>query len=650
MMVNRPPWRPSSQLLRRLSTAAKGERVQKLRESLAAEPAQQPILPGVKRKVVVLSGKGGVGKSTLAAQLAFSLSSRGLRVGLLDLDICGPSVPHLLGLRGHRVGQNPEDQKMAPVAAVDAAGARVDAMSIGFLLDSEKEPVVLRGPRKDGVVRQFLGGVSWGELDVLLVDTPPGTSDEHMSLVGALSKTLGPHDGAVVVSTPQAVSLVDVRKELAFCGKQSLRVLGVVENMAPLRTPLHQLQFFDGAGDDVTEATLAALPASLRGVHAAVDVFPSAEGGAEAMAADFGVPFLGRVPLDGAITAASEAGAACASSIALDGVAATLLDALHLDDDAAVGGAPPPSPRPSGGGGGRRAMHTLRRPLSTAVRRRREEHAAAAAGPAAAVELQSEQKLFPTTVHEYRFAPPPGQPLEAYNDALVARAVAGYEQCWRGREAEARAPTGLAGGWRTTANMLYFRQQLAYWREAGGAEHLGALQRAPEFRSLVASMRAAAAAYLGAHGVDDAAAAVEASPLFCWASVHLGGSTHPPHVHSDASVTGTYYARRPAGAAPLSLEDPRGRSPFDLVAGLEHRLRYGDGDGSGGAVPPFDRAVSVAAAPGVCVVFPPWIVHSVPPAPDDGAGAAESALDDERLRVSFSFNLLGKWAHTAATR
>ena len=114
MMVHRPPWRPNSQLLRRLSTAAKSERVQKLRESLAAEPAQQPILPGVKRKVVVLSGKGGVGKSTLAAQLAFSLSSRGLRVGLLDLDICGPSVPHLLGLRGHRVGQNPEDQKMAP--------------------------------------------------------------------------------------------------------------------------------------------------------------------------------------------------------------------------------------------------------------------------------------------------------------------------------------------------------------------------------------------------------------------------------------------------------------------------------------------------------------------------------------------------------
>ena len=490
-------------------------------------------------------------------------------------------------------------------------------MSIGFLLDSEKEPVVLRGPRKDGVVRQFLGGVSWGELDVLLVDTPPGTSDEHMSLVGALSKTLGPHDGAVVVSTPQAVS--------ARRRAQGARLLR--EAVAPrarrrrkhgaLRTPLHQLQFFDGAGDDVTEATLAALPASLRGVHAAVDVFPSAEGGAEAMAADFGVPFLGRVPLDGAITAASEAGAACASSIALDGVAATLLDALHLDDDAAVGAPPPPPPppRPSGGGSGRRALHTLRRPLSTAVRRRREEHAAAAASPAAAVELRPEQKLFPTTVHEYRFAVAAG---------AAARGVQRRSRRARRRWVRAVLARARGGGARADGaggrladdgeHALLPPAAGGYWREAGGAEHLGALQRAPEFRSLVASMRAAAA-YLGAHGVDDAAAAVEASPLFCWASVHLGGSTHPPHVHSDASVTGTYYARRPAGAAPLSLEDPRGRSPFDLVAGLEHRLRYGDGDGSrvapsllrprrlgrGGAVgmrrfPAVDRALGAARA------------------------------------------------------
>ena len=124
MMVHRPPWRPNSQLLRRLSTAAKGERVQKLRESLAADVAQQPILPASSGRSSPLSGKGGAGKSTLAAQLAFSLSSRGLRVGLLDLDICGPSVPHLLGLRGHRVGQNPEDQKMAPVASPSTPRAR----------------------------------------------------------------------------------------------------------------------------------------------------------------------------------------------------------------------------------------------------------------------------------------------------------------------------------------------------------------------------------------------------------------------------------------------------------------------------------------------------------------------------------------------
>jgi len=239
---------------------------------------------------------------------------------------------------------------MQPVR-VAQEGTHLDVMSIGFLLDSEREPVVLRGPRKDGVVRQFLSGVSWGELDVLLVDTPPGTSDEHMSLVGALSKSLGPHDGAVVVSTPQAVALVDVRKELAFCAKQSLRVLGVVENMAPLTLPLHQLRFFESGAPgaaDVTDATLAALPAALRGVHAAVDVFPSAEGGAEAMAADFGVPFLGQVPLDSAITAASEAGAACASSVALDGVAATLLASLRLDADGADG-APPPPPAADGG-------------------------------------------------------------------------------------------------------------------------------------------------------------------------------------------------------------------------------------------------------------------------------------------------------------
>jgi uncharacterized protein (TIGR02466 family) len=156
----------------------------------------------------------------------------------------------------------------------------------------------------------------------------------------------------------------------------------------------------------------------------------------------------------------------------------------------------------------------------------------------------------------------------------------------------------------------------------------------------------------------DAERLIAAAPLFVWASVHLGGSTHPPHVHSDAAVTGTYYVRRPEAAAPICFEDPRGRSPLDLVAALEHRLRYGgDAADGGGAVPPFHRGVCIAPAAGECVVFPPWLVHSVPPGPESGACGeqtgsvlGELAASDELLRVSFSFNLLGKWELTARTR
>ena len=560
-------------------------------------------------------------------------------------------MPHLLGLRGHRVGQNPEDQKMAPVAAVDAAGARVDAMSIGFLLDSEKEPVVLRGPRKDGVVRQFLGGVSWGELDVLLVDTPPGTSDEHMSLVGALSKTLGPHDGAVVVSTPQAVSLVDVRKELAFCGKQSLRVLGVVENMAPLRLPLHRLQFFDGAGDDVTEATLAALPASLRGVHAAVDVFPSAEGGAEAMAADFGVPFLGRVPLDGAITAASEAGAACASSIALDGVAATLLDALHLDDDAA-GGAPPPS---------------------VAAERRRRRAARDAHAPAIAVDrgpaAEGGARRRRRQPCRRRRAPVGAEALPDDGARVPLRASAGaaarglQRRPRRARRRRVRAVLARARGGGARADgaggRLADDGEHALLPPAAGVLARGGRRRAlgrPPARARVPLARRVDACRR--RRLPRRARRRRRRRRRRGVAALLLGVGPPRRLDAPAARAlgrvgdgDLLRARRPAGAAPLSLEDPRGRSPFDLVAGLEHRLRYGDGDGSGGAVPPFDRAVSVAAAPGVCVVFPPWIVHSVPPAPDDerrrgGVGARRRAA----ARLLLVQPAVGKWAHTAATR
>ena len=649
------------------------------------------MLPNVKRKVVVLSGKGGVGKSTLAAQMAFKLASRGLRVGLLDLDICGPSIPHLLGLRGQRVGQS-ADQKMAPVR-VAQGGLHLDVMSIGFLLDSEQEPVVLRGPRKDGVVKQFLSGVSWGSLDVLLVDTPPGTSDEHLSLVGSLSPLMSPSDGAIVVSSPQAVSLVDVRKELNFCAKQSLRVLGVVENMAPLRLPIDQLHFYDDDNNDVTETTLATIRAhcpqllhasqSNNGSAAAplvgIDVFPSAEGGAEGMAKEFNVPFLGRVPLDPSITTASEMGGACVNSEALTVVARNLLEATQLTEESGgVHTASAAAPRKVAAQA--RGVHTRsfggqRRGFSTDHHVRADEALFRSTFSGTLEEqpppqprtstatLQAAHTLFPTTIHISRLNPPSS--LTDFNTNLITRAIAAYEQCWRSREAE--ATTYIRPTWRMAYNGKHaLLSTAAIILEEKSSEHgptsqhIGPFQRSDDFAALIDGKRDAAPTYLHAHGVLDAEEIADTSPLFCWASIHLGGSVHPPHVHSDAAVTGTYYARRPDQAAPINFEDPRGRSPFDLVAGLEHQLRYGGGGGAGGggeAVPPFNRTVSVEPTPGDLVVFPPWLVHSVPSGPSNtkqastsGDGLASFADEDELLRVSFSFNLLGRWEHTARTR
>lgn len=277
-------------------------------------------LASVKRKVLVLSGKGGVGKSTMSAQLAFSLAAQGLSVGLLDVDICGPSIPLMLGVKGHEVRQSASGWSPVYVTqeglTEDDDDVELGVMSIGFMLPSDDEAVIWRGPRKNGLIKQFLADVDWGALDYLIVDTPPGTSDEHISLVTYLGQALGADDGALVVSTPQEVSLMDVRKELSFCAKTKLKVLGVVENMAEYCAPLSGLHFRDAAGADVTEATLAALKErcpELLGLTAVADVFPRANQGAEGMAAKFGVPFLGRVPLDASLTKACESGTSYAA-------------------------------------------------------------------------------------------------------------------------------------------------------------------------------------------------------------------------------------------------------------------------------------------------------------------------------------------------
>jgi len=236
-------------------------------------------LKDIKHIALVLSGKGGVGKSSVTTQLALSLSSQGHNVGVLDVDLTGPSIPRFFGIETSKVRQAPGGWIPIPVHEASAASrdgtdkkrGSLHCMSLGFLLANRGDAVVWRGPKKTAMVRQFLSDVHWENLDYLLIDTPPGTSDEHISLVETLLKQATPEQlaGAVIVTTPQAISISDVRKEINFCKKTGVKILGVVENMAGFVCP------------NCSECT---------------NVF--SKGGGEVMAKDFDVPFLGSVPID----------------------------------------------------------------------------------------------------------------------------------------------------------------------------------------------------------------------------------------------------------------------------------------------------------------------------------------------------------------
>ena len=230
-------------------------------------------LTEIKHIALVLSGKGGVGKSSVTTQLALSLSLAGHSVGVLDVDLTGPSIPRFFGIENAKVRQAPGGWIPVSVHEADESQGRGElrCMSLGFLLASRGDAVVWRGPKKTAMVRQFLSDVQWGKLDYLLIDTPPGTSDEHISLVETLLKQATPAQlaGAVVVTTPQAISISDVKKEINFCRKTGVKVLGVVENMAGFVCP------------NCAECT---------------NVF--SKGGGEVMAGEFGVGFLGSVPVD----------------------------------------------------------------------------------------------------------------------------------------------------------------------------------------------------------------------------------------------------------------------------------------------------------------------------------------------------------------
>ncbi|XP_055906145.1 cytosolic Fe-S cluster assembly factor NUBP2 homolog [Eupeodes corollae] len=189
------------------------------------------MLDKVKHVILVLSGKGGVGKSTVSTQLALALKEHGLKVGLLDIDLCGPSVPYLLGLEGKEIYQC--DEGWVPIYSSE--DKMLSVMSIGFLLKNRNDAVIWRGPKKTMMIKQFLTDVKWDDLDYLIIDTPPGTSDEHITVMECMKEVKC--DGAIIVTTPQQVALDDVRKEITFCKKTNINILGIIENMSGFICP-----------------------------------------------------------------------------------------------------------------------------------------------------------------------------------------------------------------------------------------------------------------------------------------------------------------------------------------------------------------------------------------------------------------------------
>lgn len=243
-----------------------GESEQQLRErqSIASRMCR------IKHKVIVMSGKGGVGKTTIAVNLASALMKKGRGVGLMDVDIHGPNVPKMLGIEKAMV-RTSNNNTLLPITCRN--GLKV--MSIGFLLRKDDDAVIWRGPLKMNLIKQFLKDVEWGELDYLIIDSPPGTGDEPLSVVQLIENMTG----AVIITTPQQMSILDVKKSITFCKQLNLDIVGIVENMSGFVCP--------HCGERV-------------------EIFSS--GGGEELAKKLLLPFLGKIPVDPAITRYSDEG------------------------------------------------------------------------------------------------------------------------------------------------------------------------------------------------------------------------------------------------------------------------------------------------------------------------------------------------------
>jgi len=313
------------------SCTAKGKKPDEKEEAFLERQALASRLCKIGHRIMVLSGKGGVGKSTVAVNLAAALAAAGKRVGLLDIDIHGPSIPKLLHLEGARPSGG--DHTLYPLPVEDAAG-QLSVMSIGLLLPEPDSPVIWRGPMKYTVIKQFLKDVEWGELDYLIVDAPPGTGDEPLAVAQIIDSAVSfssrpppaaglPTDGAVIVTTPQQVAVQDVRRSILFCRQVGLPVLGVVENMSGFVCP-----------------------------HCGERTPIFGDGGGQAMATELGVPFLGSVPIDPTVMASGESGmplVTCYPSSPTARAFGHILQALLGPDEVKLP-QPPSLPLPGAGG------------------------------------------------------------------------------------------------------------------------------------------------------------------------------------------------------------------------------------------------------------------------------------------------------------
>jgi ATP-binding protein involved in chromosome partitioning len=260
----------------------------------------QSTLSKIKRKILVMSGKGGVGKSTVATNVAMGLANRGYQVGLIDVDLHGPDICRMLGLKEKLMTEKNEKPKLLPPMKYND---NLKVISLEYLMENRDEAIIWRGPLKIQAIRQFIGDIDWGELDYLVIDAPPGTGDEPLSVAQTIKDV-----NALIVTTPQEVALADVRKSISFCRHVKINILGIVENMSGFICP-----------------------------HCGETVEIFGTGGGKKVALEYSLRFLGKVPMDPQVVMGGDngrpylsSGAGTVATKAFDGILDNILKELPV--------------------------------------------------------------------------------------------------------------------------------------------------------------------------------------------------------------------------------------------------------------------------------------------------------------------------------